>query len=153
MATDELQYNTPQDKLLIMLLERISALEDEQHKLRQTIEQSIKSPFVMNVAICIESKRTSSNGPFNWSLMLIKRIIQEVFPQCTLYIETSLVSFLSKVSTILYLVFETPVSLDTVKQALHYKLFEFVDIHDWMTLTDMDMKTLLQTRVRKYEFI
>lgn len=142
---DELQYNTPQDRLLVMLLERISALEDRQCVLTQTIE-NIHENFIkssMYVGICIETKRTSCNGPFKESLRCIKNIIKEVFPQCTLYIHNSLELYYSNVSSVLYLVFETPMSLETVKQALHYRLFQHVDIHDWITMSASDMETLL----------
>lgn len=141
----QLQYNTPQDKLLVMLLERISALEDKHNKLVQTIEK-----LSTCVTICIETKRTSCNGPFSTTLGFVKSIIKEVFPQCTLYIERSLILYQSNISTILYLVFKTPVSLDTVKQSLHYRLFQYIDIHEWMTLTESDMQSLLQSRIREY---
>jgi hypothetical protein len=144
---DELQYNTPQDRLLIMLLERVSALEDKQEELKQTIEQSFTKSSSRYVGMCIETKRVSCNGPFHMILAFIKNIIKDVFPQCTLYIHKSLELYYSNVSTVLYLVFETPVSLETVKEALHYRLFQRIDIHNWMTLAASDMETLLQSQV------
>jgi hypothetical protein len=118
---DELQYNTPQDKLLVMILERISCLEDKQQELKQTIE-NIHENFIKScvcIGICIETKRTSCSVPFDMILGIVKNIIKEVFSQCTLYIDRSLVLYNSNVSSVLYLVFETPILLDTVKQALH----------------------------------
>jgi hypothetical protein len=147
MADDQLQYNTPQDRLLIMLLERVSALEDKQEELKQTIEQSFTKLSSMYVGICVETKRLSCSGPFSESLGFIKNIIKDVFPQCTLYIQRSLVLYQSNVSTVLYLVFETPISLDTVKQALYHRLFQHIDIYNWITMRVSDMETLLQSQV------
>jgi hypothetical protein len=132
-----------------MLLERVSALEDKQSVLTQTIE-NIHENFIkssMYVGICIETKRTSSSGPFHTILGLVKNNIKEVFPQCTLYIHKSLELYYSNVSSVLYLVFETPMSLETVKQALHHRLFQHIDIHNWTTLAASDMDTLLQSQV------
>lgn len=145
-----MQYNTPQDKLLIMLLERISALEDEQQKLRKVIEKSIANILPtdgepsMYIGICMETKRTSSSCPFNDVLMLIKATIQEVFPECTLYIERSVTTYWSSLSIVLYLSFKTPVSLNAVKEALNIKLYRYVNIHSWNRIPESYINTLSQ---------
>lgn len=43
---EELKYNTPQDKLLIMLLERISSLEDKHDKLCEQIKKTMKTSHI-----------------------------------------------------------------------------------------------------------
>jgi hypothetical protein len=165
----ELQYNTPQDKLLIMLLERISALEDEQSKLRQAVEQSnanletlwSKSSSVF-FGICIRGKCQlpveTVFGGFGFAsptifggdvigqqysftseqLQSVKNIITDTFPQSLLTVTRN--QFVN-----IYFEFETPMLLDTVKEALELKLLHHVHILTWSTLSKSEMASVLRS--------
>lgn len=145
---DDLQYNTPQDRLLIMLLERISALEDSQRILTQAVENLLKAPTETSryIGICIETKKTTCSGPFRDTVKFIKNIIKEGFPQCTLYIERSVATYYSAQSIVLYLAFEMPISLKIIKEVLHIRLFRYIDIHNYINISESDMNILLQDR-------
>lgn len=162
----ELQYDTPQDKLLVMLLERISSLEDEQHKLRQAVEKSnanleqiwTKSSSVY-FGICMRSKRppiTFGNfddqniyGLFGQGLFgqqynftpeaieHIKNIITNTFPQSSLTVTRN--PFVN-----IYIEFNTQMLLDTVKDALELQLLRHVHIVSWSTLSKSEMTNILQ---------
>lgn len=163
MAEDiQLQYNTPQDKLLVMLLERISSLEDEQRKLRQTVEKSnvnlnnlwatsssvyfgitiqAKLPpppnnFGQGIAFGVGPNFGINQGFTLHKLDIVKNIITSIFPQCSITIARNL-------STNIYLEFETPMILETLKETLELQLLRHVHILSWSTLSKSEMTTIL----------
>lgn len=170
---DELQFTTPQDKLLIMLLERISALEDTQHKLRQAVEKSNenleqlwqKSSSVY-FGITMRTKQPSPPpastafgfGTFGVNVLgtqytftsekleIVKNIITDTFPQSTLtIIRNPFVTF--------YLEFQSPMLLDTIKEALELKLLHHVHILSWSTLSKSEMTNVLHRNPYEVETI
>lgn len=183
MAEDtQLQYNTPQDKLLVMLLERISSLEDEQRKLRQTVEKNnvnlnnlwaTSSSVYFGITIQAKLQVPSNNIGFgavptfgavyagfgvaanlpdlgiNHGLTLnkldiVKNIILNAFPQCSITVARN------KPTTI-YLEFESPMILDTLKETLELQLLRHVHILNWSTLSKSEMINILHRH--PYEII
>lgn len=149
MADDlQLQYNTPQDRLLIMLLERISALEDEQQKLRQEVKTSnetlahiwAKSSSVY-FCIVIEGKRETptysiagvEHYPFGIryeylsteKINTVKKTIKDTF-ECIVSIEKES-RYGPTVSTVsLYLEFNKPMLLDTLTKSNYSDMFTYI---------------------------
>lgn len=158
-----MQYNTPQDKLLIMLLERLSAVEDEQNKLRQAVEKSnvyvenlISKSSSVYFGICVKGKLPPPTnnviaptfGHFGFGnplieynamtaekLDIIKNIIANAFPQCSITV--------GRGRSNIYLEFNTPMLLDTLKDTLEIPLLHHVHILSWSTLSKSEMATML----------
>lgn len=167
-ALDDMQYDTPQDKLLVMLLERINSLEDEQSKLRQAVEKNneyldnlVSKSSSVYFGISIRAKLPPPQplpnyapafgqapaifgfGNFNdhhrmtdEKLDVVKNIITTAFPQCNITVARGH-------STNLYLEFETPMLLDTLKDTLEIPLLHHVHILNWARLSKSEMTTLL----------
>jgi hypothetical protein len=165
MAHD-IQYNTPQDKLLVMLLERISTLEDTQTKLLQAVEKSnayveslISKSSSVYFSICMKGKlpppNNNANAPhaavfgqgafINFieynamrpeKLDTVKNIIANAFPQCCITVARS-------PTTTFYLEFESPMLLDTLKDTLELPLLHHVHILSWSILSKSEMATIL----------
>jgi len=162
-----MQYNTPQDKLLVMLLERMSAVEDEQNKLRQAVEKS--NAYVENLisksssvyfGICVKGKLSPPTNNANMpvfgqgvfggfgnplieynamtaeKLDVVKNTIANAFPQCSITVARGR-------STNIYLEFNTPMLLDTLKDTLEIPLLHHVHILSWSTLSKSEMATML----------
>jgi hypothetical protein len=165
MAHD-MEYNTPQDKLLIMIIERLSAVEDEQNKLRQAVEKSnvyvenlISKSSSVYFGICVKGKIPPPNNIGNVpafgqsvfgfgnplieynamtaeKLDVVKNIIANAFPLCSITVARGR-------STNSYLEFNTPMLLDTLKDTLEIPLLHHVHILSWSTLSKSEMATML----------
>lgn len=167
---EDLQYNTPQDRLLIMLLERISALEDKHDELRAEIKQSnenlahiwAKSSSVY-FGIVIEGKRETptytiagvEHHPFGIryeylsteTINTVKKIIKDTFPQCTVSIQKESMYGPRAQVVNFYLEFDAPLLLDTIKDALEVKLLRYVSVRSWTTLSQFEMKTCFENHL------
>lgn len=77
----------------------------------------------------------------------IKNIIKDTFPQCIVSIQKES-RYGPIASTInLYLEFDHPILLDTLKDALEVKLLRHVHVHSWKTLSQSEMKTCFENHL------
>lgn len=160
---EDMQFNTPQDKLLVMLVERMSALEDEQTKLRQAIEQSNKNLehlWIKNTS-CYYSVSLKLKNNFNTryehtnigennvsqygqfvrrQLDSIKDIINDAF-QCKLYCNRSVTNF----ELTLYFEFENRITIDTLMDKLDLPFSHYVMSSSWRKLSKDNMTHIIRT--------
>lgn len=155
---EDMQFNTPQDKLLVMLIERISALEDRQNKLLQAVEQSNKNLeylWVKNAScyysFCVFPKliTTLEDGvervrevgnyiDFIRNLETVKNIIKDQFPQCKLYIDRR-----NDNSATIYMLFNDRVSEDNLIAKLELSILQHLRVNNWNKLTEQNMKNAM----------
>lgn len=79
-------------------------------------------------------------------LDIVKNIISDTFPQSALTVTRN--PFVT-----LYLEFQTPMLLDTIKEALELKLLHHVHILSWSTLSKSEMTTVLHRNPYEVEMI
>lgn len=157
---EDIEFTTPQDKLLVMLVERISALEDQQTKLLQAVQQSNKNfehiwvktaSYFYSVELSfkdleelpihqesIEHNITCIDN----TLATIKTIITNKFPSCKLSVDKNRRRYCSHKR--LYIQFENRMMIDTLIDMLDIPLLYHVDIGNWNKLSETDMKTVLR---------
>lgn len=138
---EDLQYNTPQDRLLVMLLERVSALEDTQQKLLETLAHIWEKSSSVYFCIVIEGKRETptysiagvEHYPFGIryeylsteKINTVKKTIKDTF-ECIVSIEKES-RYGPTVSTVsLYLEFNKPMLLDTLTKSNYSDMFTYI---------------------------
>lgn len=159
---EDMDYTTPQDKLLVMLVERISALEDEQTKLRQSVEQSNKNlehiwvrtaSYFYSVELSLKDTRppfgedTIQNRAtlIQNKLDTIKTLITNAFPRCKLSVnrenEREVYNYREKM---LYIQFENRIMIDTLMDMLDIPMLYHAEFKNWNKLSENDMKDILR---------
>lgn len=86
---DDLQYNTPQDKLLVMLLERISSLEDEVRRNNSEVLRLVSSTTSRFFGVYLSGKYLRDRLVYeilDTHLDSIKSSINAIFPDTKVYV-------------------------------------------------------------------
>lgn len=127
---DDFKYDTAQDKLLIMLLERIGTLEDEVKKNTENIERLITATTSRCFGINMSGKYIEEAKAYESvkdHMESIKSVILSTFPETKMYINY----YHNNESA--HLVIETKHNwlLESVQFKLDEKIRDFVNLNSW----------------------
>lgn len=127
---DNIQYNTPQDKLLVMLLERIGHLEDEVKKHNIHMERILSATTSRWFGINISGKYikdTMNHENVEQHLEPLKKIINSCFPETKVYVK------LYSNNDAAHLIIETKETwlLQSIEYQLHRNIRPIVNVNCW----------------------